>query len=82
MSKKNELKNIGIPFEFSDIYQTSWSDDWNSRLDIDLTEMVDGYDYHDFPNSVDLFLGKESLIVLRDTINSILEAMDRKELDE
>lgn len=49
--------------------------DSNVTLEINLLDLVDGYDYHDFPNSVDIYFGIEDLEDLRNTIDEVIKKM-------
>lgn len=50
-----------------------------SHLQIDLSDLIDWYDYHDAPSNVELWLGKDKLIELRDLLNLLLNELDKLE---
>lgn len=80
MSKiKDTLSLSGITFS-----QPWKSSIWNYTgaqvsVDLDLSSMVDGYDYHDFPSSETVYFGLEDIVKLRDYLNTIIPKMEELE---
>lgn len=63
--------------EISHPFMPTLSDDNFMRgrvhIEIDLTKIVDAYDYHDFPNSVDLWLDESDIQDLHDLTKTFLK---------
>lgn len=47
-------------------------------IEIDLTEIIDPYTYHDAPATVDIIMGVERLTKLRDALSEIIKEMEAK----
>ena len=62
MTKKNEFR-VSC-FEINKPFKNYSGNETSVGITIHLDEIVDGYDYHDFPNSEDVWLNKEQVEAL------------------
>lgn len=78
-------KNQTLPIKAKEFTITGFiSADGEIRFHIetDLDRLVDWYEYHDAPRSVDQWLDREELTTLIDGLQSMLEYMDKLENEE
>jgi hypothetical protein len=57
-----------------------WNEEPTTMVELDLTNLIDGYDYHDFPSTVSMYWSKEEIKSMMTTLSDVLEYMSK--LDE
>lgn len=71
MTKHTNINGL----EFSEPWITMFSKEPNSSISIDLTQFVDPYDYHDFPNSIQIYLNKNTIERIIEKLKETIEKM-------
>jgi hypothetical protein len=75
---KNQSERVSLNDDMQ-ISTFMWDENPTSVVELDLSSLVDGYDYHDFPSTVSIYWSKEEIKVMLSTLSDVLEYMNKLE---